>query len=125
MNEKNDNVDDDKNIMGQSINNIEKSIKVVLIGETSVGKTSLISLFTKGEVDPDINTINEATFIKKKVDYKEENKIISFEIQDTAGKEKYPCLSIILFQNTTVALIVYDLSNKKHLKKLKITGWIL
>ena len=53
------------------------------------------------------------------------NKIISFEIQDTAGKEKYPCLSIILFQNTTVALIVYDLSNKKHLKKLKITGWIL
>ena len=71
MNEKNDNVDDDKNIMGQSINNIEKSIKVVLIGETSVGKTSLISLFTKGEVAPDINTINEATFIKKKVDYKE------------------------------------------------------
>ena len=64
----------------------------MLIGETNVGKTILISLFTKGEVDPDITTTNGATFIMKKVDYKEENKIISFEIWDKACKEKYPCL---------------------------------
>ncbi len=69
----------------------------MLIGETSLGKTSLISLFTKGEVDPDITITNGATFIKKKVDYNmgySRSRKISFFIKNIFSKRNcsFNCL---------------------------------
>ena len=61
-----DNKDEKPNEEEQDDNDLEESIKVVLIGESGVGKTSIISQFTKGVFNPDIMSTNGATFSTKK-----------------------------------------------------------
>ena len=118
INENDDNNNNDK-IIQENNNDKEESIKVVLVGESGVGKTSLISLFTSGKVDPDITTTNGATFITKREENIENNKKIFFEIWDTAGQEKYRSLSKRFFHDANVALIVYDITNKKSFDEIK------
>ena len=114
MSNKDDNLNDD-----QSESDLDESIKVVLIGESGVGKTSIISQFTKGLFNPDIMSTNGATFSTKKKEYKEENKTLSFEIWDTAGQEKYRSLAKMFFKDAAVALIVYDITSKKSFDEIK------
>ena len=114
MDNKDDNLNDD-----QSESDMDESIKVVLIGESGVGKTSIISQFTKGLFNPDIMSTNGATFSTKKKEYKDENKTLSFEIWDTAGQEKYRSLAKMFFKDAAVALIVYDITSKKSFDEIK------
>ena len=114
MSNKDDNLNDD-----QSESDLDESIKVVLIGESGVGKTSIISQFTKGLFNPDIMSTNGATFSTKKKEYKEENKTLSFEIWDTAGQEKYRSVAKMFFKDAAVALIVYDITSKKSFDEIK------
>ena len=97
----------------------EESIKVVLIGESGVGKTSIISQFTKGVFNQDLISTNGATFSTKKKEFKDLNKILSFEIWDTAGQEKYRSLAKMFFKDAAVALIVYDITSKKSFDEIK------
>ena len=57
----------------------------ILLRESRVGKTSIISQFTKGVFNDDCMFTNGATFSTKTKEYKEYNKKLSFEIWDTAG----------------------------------------
>ena len=100
-------------------NDNEESVKVVLIGESGVGKTSIISQFTKGIFNPDLMSTKGATFSTKKKEFKESNKILSFEIWDTAGQEKYRSLAKMFFKDAAVALIVYDVTSKKSFEEIK------
>jgi small GTP-binding protein len=97
----------------------EESIKVVLIGESGVGKTSIIAQFTKGIFNQDLMSTNGATFSTKKKLFKNLNKTLSFEIWDTAGQEKYRSLAKMFFKDATVALIVYDITNIKSFNEIK------
>ena len=97
----------------------EESIKVVLIGESGVGKTSIISQFTKGIFNQDLMSTNGATFSTKKKEFKDLNKNLSFEIWDTAGQEKYRSLAKMFFKDAAVALIVYDITSKKSFEEIK------
>ena len=112
-------VDKDEEMNDDIDNDNEESVKVVLIGESGVGKTSIISQFTKGVFNPDLMSTNGATFSTKKKEFKESNKILSFEIWDTAGQEKYRSLAKMFFKDAAVALIVYDITNKKSFEEIK------
>ena len=109
-NENEDNLEDNDN---------EDSIKVVLIGESGVGKTSIISKFTKRLFNRDIMSTNGATFTTKKKKFKEQQKIIFFEIWDTARQEKYRALAKMFFKDAAVVLIVYDITNKNCYVEIK------
>jgi small GTP-binding protein len=115
MEENGNDMNDDE--QDQSIE--EESIKVVLIGESGVGKTSIIAQFTKGLFNQDIMSTNGATFSTKKKLFKNSNKYLSFEIWDTAGQEKYRSLAKMFFKDATVALIVYDITNTKSFNEIK------
>ena len=110
--DKDDNYNDISN-EDEPDNDDEESIKVVLLGESGVGKTSIISQFTKGVFNQDCMSTNGATFSTKKKEFKELKKILSFEIWDTAGQEKYRALAKMFFKDAAVALLVYDISSKK------------
>ena len=114
MDDQDDNSNDD-----ELDNEQEESIKVVLIGESGVGKTSIISKFTKGIFELDLMSTNGATFSTKKKEYKESKKTISFEIWDTAGQEKYRSLAKMFFKDAAVALIVYDITNRGSFEEIK------
>ena len=97
--------------------------KVVLIGRSTVGKTSIISRYTTNIFKESLMTTPGANFITKKVDFPEENETIKFEIWDTAGQERYRALAKVFYKNAAACILVYDITNKDSFNDIK-TYWI-
>lgn len=89
------------------------SYKVVLLGDSSVGKTSLVHRFTADSFDPhSANTIGAAFILKP---HTFEERTLKFEIWDTAGQERYKLLTPMYYRNARVALVCFDLANQEEL----------
>ena len=94
-------------------------VKVVLIGESGVGKTSIIAQFTAGKFDPDCVTSLSAQFISKTVEFANLQKAIKFDIWDTAGQEKYRAIAKIFYKDAKVICLVYDITDAKSFNEIK------
>ena len=92
--------------------NEPESIKVVLVGESGVGKTSIIQQFTSGQFDPHRETSLSAQFVSKTVKIKELDKEIKFDIWDTVGQEKYRSLAKIFYKDAKAIIFVYDITTE-------------
>ena len=100
-------------ILSPSISNIKEDfkVKIVLLGDSGVGKTNLISRFTKNMFSPNSKaTIGVEFFIKT---YKVNNKILKIEIWDTAGQERYKSITSVYYKGAKGAFIVYDITSRK------------
>ena len=94
--------------------------KVVLLGESSVGKTCIITRFIDDLFQQDIITTTGASYATKSIAYKDyHNKIIKFEIWDTAGQEKYRSLTQIFYKDAAIAILVYDITNEKSFEEME------
>lgn len=82
--------------------------KIVLLGDSSVGKTSLVHRFTTDSFDPHLANTIGAAFISK--EHTSKDRTIKFEIWDTAGQERYKSLTPMYYRNAKVALVCFDLS---------------
>jgi small GTP-binding protein len=96
-----------------------ESVKVVLLGESGVGKTSIILQYTTNKFDPDIVSSLSAQFVSKTVEFANVQKAIKFDIWDTAGQEKYRALAKIFYKDAKVIILVYDITNKLSFDALK------
>ena len=110
---------EDENYEGENA----KGVKVVLIGESGVGKTSIINRYISDTFSPVLTATPGASFATKTVFLKEYNQSIKFEIWDTAGQEKYRALAKVFYKNAAVCILVYDIINKKSFDELK-NYWI-
>ena len=99
--------------------NEPEALKVVLVGESGVGKTSIISQFTTHKFDPHRETSLSAQFISKTVEFQDLGKSIKFDIWDTVGQEKYRSLAEIFYRDAKVVIFVYDITTENSLKGLK------
>ena len=93
--------------------------KVVLIGKSGVGKTSIISRFTSDKFDPDTLSSLGASFVSKEIFFPEINNTIKFDIWDTAGQEKYRSLAKIFYKDAVVIILVYDITKPDSFKEIK------
>nr|XP_032516059.1 ras-related protein Rab-18 [Danaus plexippus plexippus] len=96
------------------------TLKILVIGESGVGKSSIILAFTTG----DYNSSFPATI---GVDYKckvmEVNGLkVKLGIWDTAGQERYRTLTNSFYRDAHGAILVYDVSEPKTLQKL--SEWV-
>ena len=84
--------------------------KVVFLGESSVGKTSLITRFLYDSFD----SIHRATigidFMTKMV-CRDDEKTVRFQLWDTAGQERFRSLIPSYVRQSSIAVVVYDISN--------------
>lgn len=104
-------------------------LKLVLLGESSVGKSSIVTRFTTGNFHRSNATIG-AAFTTKTLSLESIvpetgetiDKKIKFEIWDTAGQERYRSLAPMYYRNTDVALIVFDVTNKDSIARAQ--SWI-
>lgn len=86
--------------------------KLVLLGDSSVGKTSIVHRFVTNSFNQHTsNTIGAAFITKEFSSSLNSKKRLKFEIWDTAGQERYRSLTPMYYRNAKVALIVYDLNN--------------
>ena len=94
-------------------------VKVVLLGESGVGKTSIISQFTSGKFNPRCPTSVSAQFISKQIKFPKYNKILKFDIWDTVGQEKYRSLAKIFYKDARIIIFVYDITTEFSFEAIK------
>ena len=94
--------------------------KVVILGEAGVGKTSIIARFVNDTFKTDIKSSTGTSFTGKKMKFKDfKNKVINFEIWDTAGQELYRSLNKIVYKNSDIAILVYDITNENSFSEIQ------
>ena len=92
-------------------------IKVVLLGSSGVGKSSLIYRYVTNGWDENVQATLGAAFMDKQVTYRDRN--FKFQIWDTAGQEKYAPLAQMYYRDANVAILAFDLTNKESFANLK------
>ena len=96
--------------------------KVALVGSAGVGKTCIIERFTKDKFDEGSESTVTSSYSEKKVNFKDYNKTISFDIWDTAGQEEYRALAKNFYNNASIGILVYDITRKITFEDIK-TFW--
>ena len=87
--------------------------KVILVGESTVGKTSIINRFLKDSFQENLTQSSSASYAEKTIKLnKYKGKEMHFGIWDTVGQEKFRSLAKMYFQNATAAILVYDITKK-------------
>ena len=92
--------------------------KVVLIGESGVGKTCIISQFIRNKFDPGIVSSLGEQFVRKKFKVTEDKELL-FDLWDTVGQEKHRALTKIFYRDAEAVILVYDITNKKTFEEIK------
>ena len=100
--------------------NYDKKVQLLIIGDSTVGKTSILSRYTNGEFNPHYLATVGLDFFKKDEIFN--GKTIRIKIWDTAGQERYKSLTQGYFRNAEGIMIVYDVTNSVSFENLKY--WI-
>ena len=99
------------------MSNEEEIIKIVLIGDEGVGKTSIISRYKNDTSIENMETSLGASFCGKKIQIGDKTVLIN--IWDTAGQEKYHSISISFYRDAKIVCLVYDITNQDSFVNLK------
>ena len=109
--------------------NTDIEYRLILLGDTAVGKTCLFKKLTFGVFkDKNVSTIgiDRRTF-KVKCDFEEKDgttnsKIVQINLTDTAGQERYKSLTKSYYKSSDAAIILYDITDKQSF--INIDNWI-
>ncbi|KAF9817744.1 hypothetical protein IEO21_03203 [Rhodonia placenta] len=93
--------------------------KLVLLGESAVGKSSLVLRFVKDQFDDYRESTIGAAFLTQTVTLDDQT-TVKFEIWDTAGQERYK--APMYYRNANCAVVVYDITQAASLEKAR--SWI-
>ncbi|KAK7205381.1 ras family protein [Myxozyma melibiosi] len=96
------------------------SVKLVLLGEAAVGKSSLVLRFVSNDFQENKEPTIGAAFLTQKCSLP--TRTIKFEIWDTAGQERFASLAPMYYRNAQAALVVYDLTKPTSL--IKARHWV-
>ena len=97
-----------------------KGIKVILLGESGVGKTNLINITIGKSFKNQIESTIGSSFIENTFEYK--NKKYLYLLWDTAGQEKYRSLNQFFIQGSKIVMVVFSIIDEKSFKEIKY--WI-
>ncbi|KAL4571100.1 hypothetical protein LXL04_017851 [Taraxacum kok-saghyz] len=85
-------------------------LKIVLIGDSGVGKTNILSRFTRNEFFLESKATIGVEFATRTLQV--EGKTIKAQIWDTAGQERYRAITSAYYRGAVGALLVYDITKK-------------
>ncbi|XP_043233545.1 ras-related protein Rab-5B-like [Amphibalanus amphitrite] len=91
--------------------------KLVLLGESAVGKSSLVLRFVKGQFHEFQESTIGAAFLTQTVCLDETT--VKFEIWDTAGQERYHSLAPMYYRGAQAAIVVYDIQSQDTFARAK------
>ena len=85
--------------------------KIVLLGDSGVGKSNLVFRFTRNEFNKDSKSTIGVEFATKTVQI-DDNKLVKAQIWDTAGQERYRSIASSYYRGAVGALLVYDVTDR-------------
>jgi small GTP-binding protein len=91
--------------------------KIVLIGDSGVGKSNLLSRFTRNEFNLETKSTIGVEFATRSI--KTEGKTIKAQIWDTAGQERYRAITSAYYRGAVGALLVYDIAKYSTFKNVE------
>jgi len=91
--------------------------KVVLIGDSGVGKSNLLSRFTRNEFNLETKSTIGVEFATRSI--RTESKTIKAQIWDTAGQERYRAITSAYYRGAVGALLVYDIAKYSTFKNVE------
>ena len=94
----------------------EDDLKVILIGESGTGKTSLINTSIGLEFQDKLETTHSSSIIQKKLEI--DDKIYIINLWDTIGQEQYRSLTKIFMKGAKIVIFVYDITSYFSFKQL-------
>jgi len=100
--------------------NYDYLFKVVLIGGSGVGKSNLLSRFTRNEFNQESKSTIGVEFATRSINV--DGKTVKAQIWDTAGQERYRAITSAYYRGAVGALLVYDIS--KHATYVNVTRWL-
>lgn len=96
------------------------SIKLVLLGEAAVGKSSIVLRFVSNDFSENKEPTIGAAFLTQRVNINDYT--VKFEIWDTAGQERFASLAPMYYRNAQAALVVYDVTKPQSF--IKARHWV-
>ena len=94
----------------------KRHIKLILLGDMGVGKSSIIQRFSDDIFDQNIELTYNSNYIEKEVTIRGQNIIL--ELWDTAGQEQFRSITQIFVKNSRIIILVYDVCSKKSFESL-------
>ena len=91
-------------------------IKMILLGESGVGKTSIIKRYLEDQFDKNETSTLSMSYVGKTVQI--DNEDIRLNIWDTIGQEKYRSISKLFLNETKIVILVYSIDNGQSFKEL-------
>merc|ERR1712196_71317 len=95
--------------------------KVVLIGDSGVGKSNLLTRFTRNEFNRESKSTIGVEFATQTIEVEKKN--IKAQIWDTAGQERYRAITSAYYRGAVGALLVYDITKAATFESVK-TLWL-
>ncbi len=94
----------------------DNEIKVILLGNSGVGKTNIINIVTGGKFEENEKTTSSASFAVKKMKVRGKEYILN--LWDTIGQEQFRQLTKIFYNNSKIVIYVYDITCKESFDDL-------
>lgn len=95
-------------------------VKLVLLGEAAVGKSSIVMRFVNNEFQGNKEPTIGAAFLTQRC--RIDDRVLRYEIWDTAGQERFHSLAPMYYRNAQAAVVVYDITKASSLDKAK--SWV-
>jgi small GTP-binding protein len=96
------------------------TIKLLMIGDSNVGKTSILNKYVTNKFTDEFTTTIGIDFHIKRITVN--NKIVKLQLWDTAGQERFRAVTIGYFRGAQGAVVVYDVTNRESFNNIK--KWI-
>ncbi|VUZ51506.1 unnamed protein product [Hymenolepis diminuta] len=102
--------------------NRSTSYKLVLLGESAVGKSSIALRFVKSQFQEFQEATIGAAYLTQSIVVGDPQVTVKFEIWDTAGQERYHSLAPMYYRGAHAAIVVYDITNRQTFDRA--TKWV-
>jgi len=91
-------------------------LKVIILGDSSVGKTSLMNQYVNKKFNTQYKATIGADFLTKEVSLEE--RVVTMQIWDTAGQERFQSLGVAFYRGADACILVFDVTTKKSFDAL-------